>query len=156
MKKAIVIYDTRFGNTEEIARALALGVEKQGVKVDCVKVDEVDVDGLVEYDLLAIGGPTHMAGMSQPMKEFLEELKAVDIGGKKGFCFDTRNQSRLNRFDLNSAAKKIEKKMKRMKVKMIKPRESAIVAGREGPLEKGALRTFEKLGKEIAGKFIPL
>lgn len=150
MRKAIVVYDTRFGNTEEIARALALGVEKQGVEVDCVKVDEVDIDGLVEYDLLAIGGPTHMAGISQPMKEFLEEVKTVDIRGKKGFCFDTRNQSRLNRFDLNSAARRIEKKMKRMKVKMIKPRESAIVEGREGPLEKRALETFEKLGEEIA------
>jgi len=27
--------------------------------------------------------------MSEPMKEFLEELKTVDISGKKGFCFDT-------------------------------------------------------------------
>lgn len=150
MRKAIVVYDTRFGNTEKIAGALALSMEKQGVEVDFAKVDEVDVDGLVEYDLLAIGGPTHMAGMSQSMKEFLEEVKTVDIRGKKGFCFDTRNQSRFNRFDLNSAAKRIEKKMKRMKVKMIKPRESVIVEGREGPLEKGALETFEKLGKEIA------
>lgn len=150
MNKAIVIYDSRFGNTEEIARALARGMEKQGVKVECVKVDEVNVDTLVEYDLLAIGGPTHNLGMSKPMKEFLEELKTVNISGKKGFCFDTRVQSRLNRFDLNSAAKRIEKKMKKMKVKMIKSRKSAIVEEREGPLEKGAQKTFEKLGKEIA------
>ncbi|MFB0567809.1 MAG: flavodoxin family protein [Candidatus Bathyarchaeia archaeon] len=150
MIKAIVVYDSRFGNTEKIARALARGMEKQGVKVDCVKVDEVDVQKLVEYDFLAIGGPTHMLGMSEPMKEFLEELKTVDISGKKGFCFDTRVQSRLNRFDLNSAAKRIEKKMKKMKVKMIKSRKSAIVEGREGPLEKGAQETFEKLGEEIA------
>jgi len=83
------------------------------------------------------------------MKKFLEKLKTVDIRGKKGFCFDTRVESRFNRFDLNSAAKRIEKKMKKMKVKMIKSRESAIVEGREGPLEKGAQETFEKLGKEI-------
>ncbi len=150
MKKAIVIYDTRFGNTEKIARALARGMEKQEVKVDCFKVDEVDVQKLVEYDFLAIGGPTHMLGMSEPMKEFLENLNSVDISGKKGFCFDTRNQSRFNRFDLNSAAKRIEKKMKRMRVKMIKPRKSVIVEGREGPLEEGAQEKFEKLGKEIA------
>ncbi len=150
MKKAIVIYDSRFGNTEKIARALARGIEKQGVKVDCFKVDEVDVQKLVEYDFLAIGGPTHMLGMSEPMKEFLENLNSVDISGKKGFCFDTRNQSRFNRFDLNSAAKRIEKKMKRMRVKMIKPRKSVMVEGREGPLEEAAQEKFEKLGKEIA------
>ncbi len=150
MKKAIVIYDSRFGNTEKIARALARGIEKQEVKVDCFKVDQVDVQKLVEYDFLAIGGPTHMLGMSEPMKEFLENLNSVDISGKKGFCFDTRNQSRFNRFDLNSAAKRIEKKMKRMRVKMIKPRKSVMVEGREGPLEEAAQEKFEKLGKEIA------
>jgi len=122
-------------------------MEEQEVKVDCVKIDEVDVDKLVEYDFLAVGGPTHNLGMSKPMKGFLEELKIVDISDKKGFCFDTRVQSRFNRFDLNSAAKRIEKKMK---VKMIKPRKSAIVEGREGPLEKGTQKTFRKLGKEIA------
>lgn len=61
-------------------------------------------------------------------------------------------QSRFNRFDLNSAAKRIEKKMKKMKVKMVKPRKSTIVEGREWPLEKGARaqKTFEKLGEESA------
>lgn len=150
MKKAVVIYDSRFGNTEKIARALARGMEKQDVKVDCFKVDEVDVQKLVEYDFLAVGGPTHMLGMSEPMKEFLENLNTVDISGKKGFCFDTRNQSRFNRFDLNSAAKRIEKRMKKMKVKMIKPRKSATVEGREGPLEEGMEEIFEQIGVEIA------
>ncbi len=151
MKKAIVIYDTRFGNTEKIAKSLSKGLKEEGVEADCVKIDEVDVDKLPEYDFLAVGGPTHMASMSEPMKEFLEKLKTVDIRGKKGFCFDTRNHSRFNRFDLNSAAKRIEKKLKKMKVRMIEPRESAIVEGREGPLEEGARETFEKLGREIAG-----
>ena len=147
MKKAIIIYDTKFGNTEKIASSLAHGMKKQEVKVDCVKVDEVDVDNLVDYDLLAVGGPTHKAGMSEPMKGFLEELQTVDISGKKGFCFDTRMHSRFNRFDLNSAAKRIEKKMK---VTMIESRKSAIAEGREGPLENGVQNTFEKLGEEIA------
>lgn len=53
-------------------------------------------------------------------------------------------------FDLNSAAKRIERKMRKMKVKMIESRKSAIVEEREGPLEKEAQKTFEKIGKEIA------
>lgn len=150
MAKAIVIFDTVFGNTEKIARALVSGMEKQGINVDCFKVDEVDVDKLITYDFLAVGGPTHNLGMSEPMKEFLEDLSNVDISGKKGFCFDTRVESRFNRFDLNSAAKRIEKKMRKMGVKIIKSRQSVIVEGREGPLEKRAQDTFERLGKEIA------
>jgi flavodoxin len=151
MSKAIVVFDSMFGNTEKIAKALALGLEKRGMQVNCVKVDEAVVDKMADYELLALGGPTHMAGMSKPMKRFLEELGNIDIRGIMGFCFDTRNESRFNRFDLNSAAKRIEKKMKRMKVKMIHPRLSAIVEGREGPLEVDAEKEFEWLGEKIAG-----
>jgi len=50
MKKATVIYDTRFGNTDKIAEASALGMEEQGVKVDCYKVEEVEINRLSEYD----------------------------------------------------------------------------------------------------------
>ena len=108
MSKAIVIYHTKFGNTEKIAKALARGMEKQGVKVDCVKADEVDVDKLVEYDFLAIGGPTHTFGVSKPMKAFLEKLKSVNIKGKKAFAFDTKYKSRW----AGSAGKGIEKMLK--------------------------------------------
>lgn len=150
MKKALVIYDSRFGNTETLAEALADGIRKGGVRADCVGVGEVDVGRLSEYDFIAVGGPTHKAGMSEPMKDFLEGLKQADIRGKKGFCFDTRIHSRLNRFDLNGAAKRIEGRMRRMKVRMIEPRRSAIVEGREGPLENGSLEEFERLGMEMA------
>jgi len=37
MNKAIVISDTKFGNTEKIANLLARGMEKQGAKVDCLR-----------------------------------------------------------------------------------------------------------------------
>ena len=154
MKKAIVVCDSRFGNTEKIARALARGLKKQSVGADCVRVDEVDLDKLGEYDLLAIGGPTHMIGMSEPMKNFMKRLETVDIKGKIGFAFDTRNESRMNKrswFMLeNSAAKRIEGKMKGMKVRIVKPRESALVNGREGPLEEGMEERFERIGAELA------
>ena len=88
--------------------------------------------------------------MSKPMKEFLEKMKAIDVAGAKGFCFDTRNPSRFNAFDLNSAAKRIEKKMRKMNVKMIRPRESGLVDGREGPLHNGVVARFTQIGAEIA------
>lgn len=149
-KNVVVIYDSVFGNTEKIAKALAFGISKHDVPVDCFKVDEIDIQNLVEYDLLAIGGPTHMLSLSKHMKEFLETLNTVNLNGKKGFCFDTRNHSRFNRFDMNSAAKRIEKKLKRMKVVMIAPRKSAIVEGREGPLDGDMEEMFVQYGEEIA------
>jgi flavodoxin len=149
MIRGIVIYDSNYGNTEKIARALAKGIERGGVETDCVKIDDTPLERLGEYDLIAIGGPTHITSMSKPMKEFLERLEDSDVGGAKGFCFDTRNPSRFNAFDINSAAKRIEGKM-RKKVEMIRRRESALVEGREGPLHDGVVERFTRIGAEIA------
>jgi flavorubredoxin len=147
VKRAIVIYDTKFGNTEKIAKALARGMEKGGVKVDCVKADEVDVSKLVEYDFAAFGGPTHGFGVSKPMKAFLEKLKSVNIKGKKAFAFDTK----LKAWWLpGSAGKGIEKVLKGLGMSIIKPHTSAIVNGVEGPLEESMEEIFEKIGVEIA------
>ena len=95
MKKAIILFDTKFGNTKKIAKALALGMEKQGIKVDCVNVENVQVDILAEYDLVAIGGPTHGFGMSAPMKTFVKKLENLNLKNKSAFAFDTRTGSRF-------------------------------------------------------------
>ncbi len=149
LSKAVVIYDSVFGNTETIAEALARGLTKHDVDVECMRVDDLDVQTLVTYDLLAIGGSTHKLGISERMKAFLEALNAIDLSGKHGFCFDTRTRSRFNRFDLNSAAKRIEKKLKRRHVKLLLPHRSALVEGREGPLAASMEETFEQLGVKM-------
>jgi flavodoxin len=150
MKKGIVIYDSNYGNTKKVARALVTGIEEGGFETDCVNINEVDIGKLSEYNFIAIGGPTHIASMSKPMKEFLDKMGGVDLSGVKGFSFDTRNPSRFNAFDINSAAKRIENRMRKMKVKIIRPRESALVEGREGPLHDGVVSIFMRIGAEIA------
>jgi flavodoxin len=125
MKKAIVIYHTQFGNTEKIAKEVASGMDEQGIDVDCIKVEDVQIDRLKEYDLLAIGGPTHGFSMSKPMKVFIKKLEHVDLQGKNAFTFDTKNSGRF----WGSAAKGIEKRLKRLGLNIVKPHASAIVKG---------------------------
>jgi len=155
MRKGIVAYDSNFGNTERIARALARGLEEKGAEVDCLRIDEVDVEMLAGYDFIAVGGPTQILKTSKPMKTFLEKLRTVDLRGLKGFSFDTRNESRMNgrRWLLleNSAARVIEGVLKSRGVDTVKPRHSAIVEGREGPLYDGMEELFTQMGAEIAG-----
>jgi menaquinone-dependent protoporphyrinogen IX oxidase len=57
--KALVVYDSVYGNTGKLARALAAGSESEGVGVDVVKVDAVSFDELGDIDLLCVGGPVH-------------------------------------------------------------------------------------------------
>jgi flavorubredoxin len=145
-RKAIVIYDTQFGNTEKVAKALASGIREQEVQVDCVKVDEVDVNKLAEYDLLAIGGPTLAFGMSKPMKDLLGRLEGIELRGKKAFAFDTK----VNFIFAGSAAKGIEGRLRRLGMSIVRPCSSAIVKGKEGPLEEGAEEMFRQIGAEIS------
>ena len=146
MKKAVVIYDTKFGNTEKIARALSEGIRKEGLVVDCLKIDAVDPSKLGECDMLAVGAPTQAFRISAPMKEFLRKLENVDLRGKKGFAFDTRLKSRF----AGSAANGIEKKLKELGLTIIRDYASAMVGGTEGPLEEKAEKRFEQIGSEIA------
>jgi flavorubredoxin len=146
MKKAIVIYHTLFGNTEEIAKALASGMEEQGIDVNCVKVEDVPIDRLPEYDLLAVGGPTHGFGMSKPMKTFMKKLEHVNLRNKNAFAFDTKRGYRLS----GSAAKGIEKRLKRMGMNIAKPYASAIVNDLKGPLQDGMDEKFKQIGTGLA------
>lgn len=147
LAKALVVYGSVYGNTEKIAKALAQGVEAVGVDVDLATVSEVDLGKLVEYDFLAIGAPTQAFGIYKPVKEFLERLNSVEgLKGKKAFAFDTKMKSRL----AGSAAKGIEKKLASLGLSIVKPHASAIVNGREGPLEEGAEETFKRIGAELA------
>lgn len=146
MSRAAIIYDTRFGNTEMVAKALEEGMKKHGAIVDCFRIDEVDVRKLGDYDFLAIGGPTHTFGPSRPMKDFLQKLENVNISSKGAFAFDTKYGSRF----AGSAGKRIEKKLKKLGMSIVKSHVSAIVKGGEGPLEDGAEETFKQIGADIA------
>ena len=158
MVRALILYHSLFGNTKDVALSLAEGIEQTSVETECLSIDEVHIDQIPNYDFLAIGGPTHMIGLSKAMKTFLKKLKSVNLQGIKGFSFDTRNHSRLNKkrwFVLeNSAARRIEGKLKKMKIIIIKPRQSAIVYGREGPLEASVEPSFLEIGKEIGNILI--
>jgi flavorubredoxin len=147
MAKALVVYHSMFGNTEKIAKALAAGLGSGGVDVDVVKVDAVKFDELGEIDLLIVGSPVHAWSASKPVKEFLEHLKSVEgLAHKKAFAFDTKIKSRL----AGSAGGKIENKLKDIGLIIAKHSASAIVEGREGPLEEGAEETFKQIGAELA------
>jgi flavorubredoxin len=138
--KAIVLYDTLYGNTEMVARALARGIEESGVRSKCSNIAEADVKGLTEYDLIAVGGPTHYRTASQPMQEFLTSLRGFDFHGQMAFAFDTRKDS----FWAGSAAKYIERELRSLGLTMIWPPLSAAVFVPEGAEDDGATLTKEE------------
>lgn len=144
--KAIVVFDSKFGNTERVARALALGLTEAGVESDCVRFDQVPLDRVRTSDLVAIGGPTQNRKVSAPLDQWLQTLSTTDVAGKRGFAFDTRYKSRF----AGSAAKGIEARMQGLGMKVSTPSASAIVDGTKGPLEPGSEETFRRIGTDLA------
>jgi hypothetical protein len=62
---ALVVYESMFGNTEEVAKAVAQGL-RSTAEVRLFEIaDAPDVIG-PDVHVLVVGGPTHAFGMSRP------------------------------------------------------------------------------------------
>jgi len=121
--RACVIFDTRYGNTEKVARALEAGLTGSGIQTDCLGVKDLTIGSLTQYDLICVGGPTQYRTASKSMQEFLDAMADANLSGKQAFAFDTRRES----FLAGSAAKYIEEKLRRRGLRMISQNESATI-----------------------------
>lgn len=155
--KAIILYDSRFGNTEKIAKSLQIGLKGTAADIQqdvivCINTKDVPIDSLKEYDILCIGAPTENMTASKSIKEFLAKLKDIDLSGKYGFAFDTKLDSRFS----GSAAKYIEKELVNQGLRIIAPRQSAIVFSIKergaivgARLKEGEEKRFEEVGRLV-------
>jgi hypothetical protein len=73
--KSLVVYESLFGNTESVARAVVEGLALCGA-ADAVAVGSVDATTLTDVDLLVVGTPTHAWGL--PRGRTRAGLPAVD------------------------------------------------------------------------------
>ena len=56
--RAIILYWSKSGNTEKVAKAIKRGMENEGVKPSLKRIDEIKDEILLDYDLVCIGVPT--------------------------------------------------------------------------------------------------
>lgn len=61
--KALVVYESLFGNTEQVARAIAKGLTVHGDVVVCEVTKATPVMS-AQVDLIVVGGPTHAFAMT--------------------------------------------------------------------------------------------
>jgi len=148
MKKAVILYDSVYGNTKKVAMSLSRGLEAGGLYVDSVPIQDFDIVEIKNYEIIGIGGPTHFHGASKQMKLFLKRIKHLKIGDKYGFAFETKADFRL----AGSAAKRIIKYLKSMKFKIIYPTITGIVLDKEGPLQETTSDMMEQIGLNLSNK----
>ena len=84
--RSLVVYESWFGNTQHIAERIALALQEEG-QVELRTVDDA-VPPLDDFDLLVVGAPTHVHGLSgkRSREAALEQGGSGEIGiGVRGF-----------------------------------------------------------------------
>ena len=132
----LIIYDSTFGNTAQLARAMADRLGEHGT-VRIALADEAGLPEMKELDLLIVGGPTQRHGLSPAIQALLERLPRRTLRGAGAAAFDTRYH--MAAWKSGSAAQRIASKLKRTGASLLVEPESFFVAEREGPLEEGEL-----------------
>jgi hypothetical protein len=163
--EAVVIYESMFGNTAEIARAVADGLSEQ-LDVRTVEISAAaPSDDILGADLIVLGGPTHAFGMSRPdsreeaagrrpgspvvergVREWLDAL-ADSATGKFGATFDTRVKAVKHL--PGSAARAADRAARRQGLARAASPHSFYVEGMEGPLCPGEIERARDWGREL-------
>ncbi len=150
-----IIHDSIFGNTAEIASAIARGAAASG-EVSAVSVREAaDLDP-TQLDLLIVGSPTRGFAPTPSIAEFLGGLPAVP---RQAAAFDTRlDPESINpaplRWVINVggyAADRIATSLREKGYTLVEPKGDFMVEGAEGPLKPGELERAEAWGRAVAG-----
>jgi len=131
--KTLVIYDTLYGCTEKIAKAIGAAIESE-VKV--VKVGEADAAGLDSYDLIVVGSPTQGGRHTKDMQAFFKNVPADALKDKNVAAFDTRMKSWWVKV-FGWAADHIADDLKDKGGNLLAPGEAFFVKGSKGPLVDG-------------------
>lgn len=160
--KAVVVYESLWGNTAAVARAIAEGI---GPGATAAHADEATEDTLAGADLIVAGAP--LLGFKLPtekmrdgirtnpgrppsppdlahpsLRSWLEALKPAS-GGFAAF------ETRL-RMSPGSAVREIGELLERAGYRQVAEPEKYVVKGKFGPLKDGELDRARRWGEELA------
>lgn len=129
--KALVVYDSTFGNTKSVAEAIARSLKT--LRGRAVSVADFRAGDLSADDLLVVGSPIKGWRPSPKLLHLLEDLGKGPLKGVKAAAFDTR----VKLFIHGDAAKKMTKVLKKGGAQVISKPMAFYVKGTEGPLRPG-------------------
>ena len=134
---ALIVYDSVYGNTEKIARAIAEAITPSS-EVKVLRAGEANPSELASIDLLIVGSPTHGGRPTPAVQDFLNEVPELSLQGINVAAYDTRSQAKLARI-FGNAAGRIARYLTRKGGVLIASPEGFFVTGTKGPLKEGEL-----------------
>jgi NAD(P)H dehydrogenase (quinone) len=85
----LIVYDSKTGNTEKMAKAVAKGAENVDAKVTLKRAENVKDQDLLDADGIIMGSPTYFGQMSAKLKHIIDDSISVHtrLNGKVGAAF---------------------------------------------------------------------
>jgi hypothetical protein len=175
--KVVIVYESMFGATHAVADAIAEGLRSAAsVTVTVANVNHAEATIGAGADVLIVGGPTHVHGMSRPesraeavkwaadpertltlekdapgtgVREWLESL--AESTGARGAAFDTRAD--FPRILSGAASNAIHKALGKRRYTEVVPAESFLVT-KDGAIEAGEQDRAHAWGEAIAATLV--
>jgi hypothetical protein len=167
--RALVVFESLYGSTAGVGEAIAGSMRSAGIAAEAMPVDHVEAVDVEGIDLLVVGGPTHMHGLSRPstrkagandtkntydeptiapgLREWFEQLP--DGGGRMAAAFDTRFDQAA--WLTGSAAKVIAKRLAATGYQVVA--DKSFFVTKENTLAEGQLDRAIAWGASLATAF---
>lgn len=144
--KALIVYDSVFGNTEKVAQGMGDALASQA-DVQTLRVGDIKREHLAELDVLIVGSPTRGFSPTPDTKNWLRALAPNSLKGVKVAAFDTRIEAETVNSAILSfmvkifgyAAKPIGDRLVKKGGDLTLPLAGFFVDDSEGPLREGEL-----------------
>jgi len=161
--KVLVIYDSLFGNTEQIAMAIGSAFGSQE-DIAILRVGDVRPEHFVGLKLLIVGSPTQRFRPTAAISLYLKGIPHNHLKGVKVAAFDTRltmseiNETPVLAFfvrisgDSAYAARHIADRLKKNGGQLSVPPEGFYVDGMKGPLVEGELERAVNWARQIVAE----
>jgi hypothetical protein len=165
--KSLVVYESWFGNTQRVAEKIAAALAPES-EVEVVSVDDA-LPSLIHVDLVVLGAPTHVHGLSSARSRKGAIDQRGDAGepgiGARGWIdgLPPRGGTRVAVFDtrahkpellVGSAAHGMARRLRRRGYRLVGEPESFFVEGTQGPLEEAELERAWEWGRALANEIM--
>jgi flavodoxin len=154
--KTLVVYDSVYGNTEKIARAIGDAV---GGEVRVLRASETKTTDLDALDFLIVGSPTQAFRALNSVQSFIGRIPGGALKGVKAAAFDTRmpadDVGKGLRFMMKIggyAAPRIADSLKKKGGDLVAAPEGFFVKEKEGPVREGELERAAAWAKQTISK----
>jgi flavodoxin len=148
MMNALVVYHSQFGNTRQVAEAVAGAFQRAGAArtLSAQLLTAAELEGV---DLVVMGTPTHKMNLPEAIRPVFERLPGRCLRGVPIAAFDTSYEMSvlLTRF---TAAKRVDKRLRKLGGKRLVPPETFHVEHHhEGPLLDGEIQRAQRWAESM-------